>query len=1199
MSEKWDQVKEILALALEQESGERNSFIRKVCGEDEELRAEVESLAAHYSGADSLLENSPAASLFSMQADRIVGTRLGAYRVVRVIGRGGMAVVYLGERDDDNFRKSVAIKMVMPGPNGEEIFRRFRNERQALAAIDHPNIVKLLDGGSTEEDLPYLVMDYVDGMPIDQYCDVHHLSIEERLQLFRTVCSAVQYAHEQLIIHRDLKPGNILITRHGVPRLLDFGIAKIINPEFFQTALTTQTNWRPMTPEYASPEQVRGQSVTKASDVYSLGVLLYELLTGHRAYRASVQSLLEVERTICEEQVEKPSSVVGRTEYQTSRSGITRSVITPEAAGANRSLDPNELRRRLQGDLDTIVLKALRKQPQDRYVSVAEFSKDIERHLSGKPVTARKLTIADHSGRFLRQHRESLTTALVFLLAMAGLIAWETRGIWKPTVGHGPSATRSHARSSVAVLGFKNLSGRLDTAWISTALSEMLAGELGAGGMLRTVPSETVARAKSDLSLPDTESLSAETLARLRTNLGSDFVVLGSYLDMGKASGTQIRLDLRLQDTAKGETIAQISQTSSEAEMLDLVSRTGRQLREALGVSEVSPFEATGVRASVPSNPDAMRFYSEGLDKLRVFDALSALDLLNRAAGADPSYPLVHSALARAWMRLGYNQNAIDEARKALDLAGKLSREDHALIEARYYEATKNWDKAIETYRLLFSVFPDSLEYGLYLANAQVGGERANDALNTVAQLRGLSGEAKEDPRVDLTEAEAAYLLSDSKRVVASAETTISKANASGARLVAARARLLQCRALASLGQPQASMAAGAEASRIYHEAGDPGGEAQAFHAAAEVPLNQGDLKLATSMYEQALAIARKIGDKRATARELGNIGVIFVQQGDFASGEKIYGEALADFRDVGDKHGMSVVIGNTGDIFHAEGKLGDALAEYRDALVLAREVGHKSSEGIDLQLIGNVLADQGDLGGAVEMYQRASEIQREIDDSSYYAGTLVSIGRVRRQRGDSDGAKKAYEESLALRERLGEKGTTAEAQVALAELACDLGQPAQAEKLAAGAVREFQVEQEADNELMAETVLLRSLLQQGKLGDARKADAFGNALYEKSKDVTIRFPFAIESAYAKAANDLAGAERLAREVAAEADKLGLVRIQLEASLAIGEIEQKGPNQAQGRVRLAKLANDARAKGFALIAREASASASASSRVVN
>ena len=203
------------------------SFIRKACGEDEGLRAEIESLAAHYNSADSLLENSPAFNLLSIQPDRIIGKRLGAYRVVRAIGHGGMAVVYLGERDDDNFRKSVAIKMVMPGPNSEEIFRRFRNERQALAAIDHPNIVKLLDGGSTEEGLPYLVMDYVDGMPIDQYCDVHRLSIKERLQLFRTVCSAVQYAHEQLIIHRDLKPGNILITKHGVPRLLDFGIAKI------------------------------------------------------------------------------------------------------------------------------------------------------------------------------------------------------------------------------------------------------------------------------------------------------------------------------------------------------------------------------------------------------------------------------------------------------------------------------------------------------------------------------------------------------------------------------------------------------------------------------------------------------------------------------------------------------------------------------------------------------------------------------------------------------------------------------------------------------------------------------------------------------------------------------------------------------------------------------------------------------------
>jgi len=253
MPEKWEQVKEILALALERSPAERSTFVRQACGEDTALRAEVESLVAHSGDADSLLEDSPVAHFLSFQPDSMVGRKIGAYRIVRLIGHGGMAVVYLGERDDQLFQKHVAIKMVLPGTNAQEIFRRFRNERQTLAALDHSNIVKLIDGGSTEEGLPYLVMDYVDGVPIDQYCDLHKLSIDERLKLFRTVCSAVEYAHEKRIIHRDLKPANILITQDGVPRLLDFGIAKLLDPALFHTRLVTQTTWRPMTPEYASP----------------------------------------------------------------------------------------------------------------------------------------------------------------------------------------------------------------------------------------------------------------------------------------------------------------------------------------------------------------------------------------------------------------------------------------------------------------------------------------------------------------------------------------------------------------------------------------------------------------------------------------------------------------------------------------------------------------------------------------------------------------------------------------------------------------------------------------------------------------------------------------------------------------------------------------------------------------------------------
>jgi len=368
MHERWNQVKEILALALEKDPGERSAFIRQACGEDAALRAEVESLAAHSDSADSLLENSPAAHIPWFRPEAMASRKLGTYRITRVIGQGGMAVVYLGERDDQEFRKSVAIKMVLPGTNAAEVFQRFRNERQTLAALDHPNIVRLLDGGSTEEGLPYLVMDYVDGLPIDQYCDLHESSIDERLELFRKICSAVQYAHDKQIIHRDLKPGNILITKDGVPRLLDFGIAKLLDPELYQKALITQTSWRPMTPEYASPEQVRGKSVTRSSDIYSLGVLLYQLLSGHRPYR-SAESLLEIEHAICDEEAEKPSTAVTQSVNQRTRAGS--SPITPELVSKNRGSAPGDLRRRLQGDLDTIVMKALRKEPENRYLSAA------------------------------------------------------------------------------------------------------------------------------------------------------------------------------------------------------------------------------------------------------------------------------------------------------------------------------------------------------------------------------------------------------------------------------------------------------------------------------------------------------------------------------------------------------------------------------------------------------------------------------------------------------------------------------------------------------------------------------------------------------------------------------------------------------------------------------------------------------------
>jgi serine/threonine-protein kinase len=323
-----------------------------------------------------------------------------------------MGIVYRADRADHAFEKTVAIKLVKRGMDTEEIVHRFEKERRILAGLDHPNIARVLDGGTSEEGLPYLVMEYVDGLPLLDYCDGRRLSTAERLSLFMKVCSAVQFAHRHLVVHRDLKPGNILVDSSGAPRLLDFGIAKILaaGDDLGQTA----AGLRPMTPRYSSPEQIRGQPIDTSSDVYSLGVLLYELLTGRTPYPTS-GSPVEIERAVCEEEPERPSAIVARAESVVAPTGETRAVSL-ESLEAVRQGDAKKLRRRLAGDVDTIVLLALQKDPRRRYASVEQLSEDIRRHLSGLPIRARADTIFYRGGKFVRRHVVGVAVALAFVL---------------------------------------------------------------------------------------------------------------------------------------------------------------------------------------------------------------------------------------------------------------------------------------------------------------------------------------------------------------------------------------------------------------------------------------------------------------------------------------------------------------------------------------------------------------------------------------------------------------------------------------------------------------------------------------------------------------------------------------------------------------------------------------------------------------
>jgi len=409
--------------ALQRPSTERAEFLRQRCGDDVQLIHDVERLLAADAGEDGFLTSPALGPDFEMPAPDTLGDaartrRIGPYQLVRLLASGGIGHVWLARRIDEHFEKDVALKLIKRGMDTDAILERFRQERQVLARLEHPNIARLIDGGATDDGLPYLVMEYVDGLPIDEDCRRRGLSVRQRLVLFREVCAAVAYAHRNLVVHRDLKPGNILVTDDGRPKLLDFGIAKVLAAEADGAPRTTTRFGPLMTPEYASPEQIRGEPVTTASDVYSLGVMLYELLTTLKPYEAT-PTRRDFERVVCETEPQRPSTRVLR-----AAAGADAELRTPRAEPAGwPEGDPARLARVLAGDLDTILLKTLRKEPIQRYTSVEQLSEDLRRYLERLPIAARPPTWAYRSRRFVQRHTAGVVASTVALTAVVtGLV---------------------------------------------------------------------------------------------------------------------------------------------------------------------------------------------------------------------------------------------------------------------------------------------------------------------------------------------------------------------------------------------------------------------------------------------------------------------------------------------------------------------------------------------------------------------------------------------------------------------------------------------------------------------------------------------------------------------------------------------------------------------------------------------------------
>jgi eukaryotic-like serine/threonine-protein kinase len=426
---RWEQIQSLFEQLIDTGENERSVHLARACGDDVELRSSVESLLKSDAQRGDLLQHAigeAAESLLEAHRDRLIGTRVGPYRIVSILGHGGMSTVYRGERDDSQYKQTVAIKVLQHATLHPRLRSRLHSERHILATLDHPSIARLIDSGDLEDGTPYLVMEHVDGESIDEYCDSRTLFVRERIELFIQVCAAVQYAHRNLVVHRDIKASNIFVTDDGAPKLLDFGIAKLLAPESLSHTLpVTRLQERILTPENAAPEQVLGRPITTATDIYALGVLLYQLLTGRSPYRLLSYSQLQLERAICMDDPVRPSQMViaklnGETDDDRSR------------ISDRRGLSPQRLRARLSGDLDAIISMAMRKEPDRRYASVEALADDLNRHLLGQPVRARHGDWRYHSAKFLRRHilaAAGVAAAFLALALFAGAMLWENHRI--------------------------------------------------------------------------------------------------------------------------------------------------------------------------------------------------------------------------------------------------------------------------------------------------------------------------------------------------------------------------------------------------------------------------------------------------------------------------------------------------------------------------------------------------------------------------------------------------------------------------------------------------------------------------------------------------------------------------------------------------------------------------------------------------
>ena len=877
----------------------------------------------------------------------------------------------------------------------------------------------------------------------------------------------------------------------------------------------------------------------------------------------------------------------------------------------------------IPGWWERTILRCLERRPEDRFSSAGEVAQALAppapRPSTPRPAQPRAAPLTQPVAPMPKADPAAgRTRRLSALLAMVVLVSL---GLMLFNALRGDRPREVVPRRTVAVLGFEDLAGSPESAWIATAFAELMRTELGRGEGLRVVPGNTVSRTQTELG-DGIDQLDAEGAARLRQLLASDFAVLGSYLSL--PSG-ELRVDLRLEDLALGQTVVQLSENGDETTLFDMAGTLGQGVRDALGVG------ATGddPMAALPQDTEAARLYSEALEELRNSHPKEAREKLQRAAAREADNPLIHVALSSAWEAEGFHGQAVEAARRAFEFSSQLPQEDRLVVEGRLREAEGDWQAAAEIYSKLWDLFPDDLEYGLRLAAAETAARRPDGALDAIATLRYLPAPLSEDPRIDLAEAEAAGLAGDLEGQLAAAQRGVERARGLGANLLEARAKIAASQALRFLGRGTEAEVEAGDALRLYSNLNNPAGTALArttlantlvdrgeFDTASEhyrkaieglrrlgdqagtvsalnnlavVKKRQGELERARQLYQETLDIYQRLGDDQGTANANNNLGVLLVEWDRLDEARQRLTDALRVWETSGDRSGIAFGLANAGALQRLLGDLEESRRLHERALEMRQQLGQKPGEAASLADLGLVLIDLGDLATAESLLNQSIDICRDLGDRFLLAHALTGIGELRRRQGRLDEAQAAHEEALGLRRELSLDLREAESLLALASLALDAGQPGTAvERAQAGTALVRLRERPCDNALGL-ALLARAWAEEGQhaqeaLGTIEEGLETARTCQRLEPAVRVTLAHALLRADALSTEEnLQRLERLERELGDQ----GYFGLRLETSLTWARLAHRAGHRDAARDRIERLTVEAAQTGHELLIEQA------------